>query len=58
MRFLPGLKIVGVVIVFRSESDEVSEEPMIRYYISSAELSAKKLAEADRQHWYIENKLH
>ncbi len=31
---------------------------MIRYYISSAELSAKKLAEADRQHWYIENKLH
>jgi predicted transposase YbfD/YdcC len=31
---------------------------MIRYYISSAELSAKKLAEAARQHWHIENKLH
>jgi predicted transposase YbfD/YdcC len=31
---------------------------VIRYYISSAELSAKKLAEAARQHGYIENKLH
>jgi predicted transposase YbfD/YdcC len=28
---------------------------MIRYYISSANLSAKKLAEAARQHWYIES---
>jgi predicted transposase YbfD/YdcC len=31
---------------------------MICHYISSAELSAKNLAEAARQHWYIENKLH
>ena len=31
---------------------------MIRYYISSAKLRAKKLAEAARQHWYVENKLH
>jgi predicted transposase YbfD/YdcC len=36
----------------------ILQVPMIRYYISSAELSAKKLAEAARQHWYIENKLH
>jgi predicted transposase YbfD/YdcC len=43
---------------FRSEGDKVPTEPMICYYISSAELSAKKLAEATRQHWYIENKLH
>ncbi len=31
---------------------------MIRYDISSAEMSAKKLAEAARQQGYIENKLH
>jgi predicted transposase YbfD/YdcC len=31
---------------------------MVRYTISSAELSAKKLAEAACQHGYIENKLH
>jgi predicted transposase YbfD/YdcC len=54
----PGLKTVGVVMSFRSEGDKVPTEPMIRYYISSANLSAKKLAEAARQHWYIENKLH
>ena len=54
----PGLKTVGVVMSFRSEGDKVPAEPMIRYYISSAELSAKKLAEAARQHWYIYNKLY
>jgi hypothetical protein len=43
---------------FRSEGDKVPTEPMIRYTISSADLSAKKLAEAARQHGYIENKLH
>ena len=52
----PGLKTVGVVMSFRSEGDKVPTEPMIRYTISSADLSAKKLAEAARQHWYIENK--
>jgi predicted transposase YbfD/YdcC len=31
---------------------------MIRYYISSADLSAKKLAEAARQYWFVENNLH
>jgi len=54
----PGLKTVGVVMSFRTESGQTPEEPTLRYYISSAELSAKKLAEAARQHWYVENKLH
>jgi hypothetical protein len=49
-----GLKTVGVVMSFRSEGYKAPAEPMIRYYISSAELSAKKLAEAARQYWYIE----
>jgi predicted transposase YbfD/YdcC len=53
-----GLKTVGVVMSFRQEGDEVPEAPMIRYCISSADLSAKKLAEAARQHWHVENKLH
>ncbi|WP_304525790.1 ISAs1 family transposase [Halomonas sp. I5-271120] len=54
----PGLKTVGMVMSFRQEGDETPEMPMICYYISSAELSAKKLAEAARQHWFVENKLH
>jgi predicted transposase YbfD/YdcC len=56
--YWPGLKTVGVVMSFRSEGDEVPAEPMIRYYISSAELSAKKFVEAASQHWHVENKLH
>ncbi|WP_280551814.1 ISAs1 family transposase [Halomonas sp. 25-S5] len=37
----PELKSVGVVMSFRQEGDEAPETPMIRYYISSADLSAK-----------------
>ena len=31
---------------------------MVRYYISSKDLTAVELAEAARQHWFIETKLH
>lgn len=40
----PGLNTVGVVMSFRQKEDQVPAEPTIRYYISSADLSAKKLA--------------
>tara|TARA_R110000850_G_scaffold163452_1_gene288181 strand:- start:531 stop:860 length:330 start_codon:yes stop_codon:yes gene_type:complete len=43
---------------FRTEAGQTPEEPTLRYYISSADLSANKLAEAARQHWFVENKLH
>jgi hypothetical protein len=45
--------MVGVVMSFRSEGDKAPAKPMIRYYINSAELSAKRLAEAAPQHWHI-----
>lgn len=54
----PRLKKVGVVMPFRQEEGQVPAVPTIRYYISSADLSAKKLAEVARQHWFVENKLH
>ncbi|MBF8224040.1 ISAs1 family transposase [Halomonas sp. 328] len=54
----PGMKTVGVVMSFRQKGDGAPEIPMIRYYISSAELSAHQFAEAARQHWFVENKLH
>ena len=31
---------------------------MVRYYISSADLTAEKFATAIRNHWHVENKLH
>lgn len=54
-----GMKTLGIVISARMEdgvfnSDDIS----IRYYISSAELTAERLATAARSHWAIENKLH
>ena len=52
------LKTLGVVVSFRTVDGKEPEEPSIRYYISSAELSAQQLANAVRQHWAIENKLH
>ena len=31
---------------------------MVRYYISSADLTAEKFVTAIRNHWHVENKLH
>ncbi len=54
-----GMKSLGVVVSARMEGDEFnSDDISIRYYISSAELTAEKLAQATREHWFIENKLH
>lgn len=33
-------------------------EIYVRYYISSADLSAEKFAKSIREHWHIENLLH
>ncbi|HAV9628307.1 TPA: ISAs1 family transposase, partial [Escherichia coli] len=33
-------------------------EMTVRYYISSADLTAEKFATAIRNHWHVENKLH
>lgn len=52
------LKTLGVVVSFRTRDDQTVDEPSIRYYISSAKLTARQLADAVRQHWAIENKLH
>ena len=38
--------------------DKKEPEMQVRYYISSADLSADKFASAMRGHWSIENKLH
>ncbi|EFJ6499396.1 ISAs1 family transposase, partial [Escherichia coli] len=35
-----------------------SQKMTVRYYISSADLTAEKFATAIRNHWHVENKLH
>ncbi len=55
-----GLRTLGAVIAFRQVGDTPQniEDVSIRFYISSAELTAKKLATSVRSHWAIENTLH
>lgn len=52
------LKTLGVGVSFRTLDDQTVDDPSIRYYISPAKLTARQLADAVRQHWAIENKLH
>lgn len=55
-----GMKRVCVAVSFRSQADEVAkiEEVCVRYYICSKTISAERFAEAIREHWHVENRLH
>lgn len=54
------LKKLCVAVSFRAEIKETKKEPemQVRYYISSASLTAERFATAMRNHWCVENKLH
>ena len=52
-----GLKTLGYVVSFRTLKGEASTTA-VKFYISSAELSAKSLLIAAREHWSVENNLH
>jgi predicted transposase YbfD/YdcC len=54
----PGLKTLGIVAAVREVGGEPAKDIKVRYYISSATLSAKELLEATRSHWSIESQLH
>ncbi|WP_418641895.1 ISAs1 family transposase [Vibrio chaetopteri] len=53
-----NLSTVGVVFSIRQEDDKLPETVQVKYYISSASLSAKALLESTRAHWSIENQMH
>jgi predicted transposase YbfD/YdcC len=52
----PGLKSIAAIQSERKIRDRTTTE--IRYFISSLAGKARKLAEAAREHWAIENSLH
>ncbi|SDJ34394.1 Predicted transposase YbfD/YdcC associated with H repeats [Ferrimonas sediminum] len=52
-----GLKTIGVAIGYRLDSTG-KESLDYRYYISSAELTPERFADAVRGHWEIESRLH
>ena len=54
-----GMKTLGIVMSARIDGETFDTKDIsIRYYISSAELTAEELAIAVRSHWAIEGKLH
>jgi len=52
-----GLKTLGYVVSFRTEKGEKTTTAF-KFYIRSAELDAKSLLTAAREHWSVENNLH
>lgn len=54
---MEGLKKLCVAVFFRSEKHSGKKEPemLVRFYISSADLTAEKFANAMRSHWDVEN---
>ena len=54
----PKLATLGVVASIRQEGEKSAEAMQIKYYISSAKLSAQALLENTRAHWCIENQMH
>ncbi|WP_261592952.1 ISAs1 family transposase [Pseudoalteromonas holothuriae] len=52
------LRSIGVIVSYRKSNNQKQGELTYRYYISSANLSAQRLAETTRAHWHIEKRLH
>ena len=55
-----GLKKLCMAVSFRSIIAEQKKNPemTVRYFSTSADLTAEKFATANRNHWQVENKLH
>ena len=54
----PGLKSVAVVRSSRKNILKGTMEYQTRYYISSLNGDAERIAKASREHWGIENEVH
>lgn len=57
---MEGLKnyVWRYLFVQRNIVERKNRKYWVRYYISSADLTAEKFANAMRSHWDVENKLH
>ena len=54
----PGIKAVGRITSRRKLQGKPADEPLVRYFLLSRYVSAKRLLEITRSHWSIENQLH
>lgn len=54
----PGVKALGRITSRRRSHDKPAEPQLVRYFLLSKYVSAKRLLAIVRSHWGIENKLH
>jgi predicted transposase YbfD/YdcC len=54
----PGIAAIGRITSRRRLGGEPAGKPVIRYYLLSKYMAAKKLLQVVRSHWAIENQLH
>jgi len=54
----PGVVAIGRVTSRRQLQGKRADPPVVRYYLLSKSMSAKRLLQVTRSHWAIENQLH
>jgi predicted transposase YbfD/YdcC len=54
----PGVVAIGRVTSRRQLHGNRADQPVVRYYLLSKYMSAKRLLQVTRSHWTIENQLH
>lgn len=54
----PGVVAIGRVTSRRQLQGNRADPPVVRYYLLSKSMSAKRLLQVTRSHWGIENQLH
>lgn len=54
----PGIAAIGRIASRRRLREQRADTPLVRYYILSKYMSAKRLLQVTRSHWGIENQLH
>jgi predicted transposase YbfD/YdcC len=54
----PGVRALGRITSRRRSHDKPADPPLVRYFLLSKYMPAKRLLATARSHWGIENKLH
>jgi predicted transposase YbfD/YdcC len=54
----PGVAAVGRITSRRRARSRAADQPLVRYFLLSKYMSAKRLLQVVRSHWGIENRLH
>src|SRR5882672_953147 len=57
-KLFPGVVALGRITSRRRRRDRAADKPVVRYFLLSIPMSAKRLLQVVRSHWGIENQMH